>query len=46
VEVVIVGLDAGDVDFDLDDVGVDSIDRGAEGFVEHAKAGERGETAP
>ena len=35
VEMVLVSLDAGDDDFYLDDVGIDSIDCSAERFVEH-----------
>ena len=35
VEMVLVGFDAGDVDFYLDYVGIDSIDSGTERFVEH-----------
>ena len=35
VEVILVALDAGAVDFDLNNVGVDVVDRGAESFVEH-----------
>ena len=38
VEVVLVGLDAGAVDFDLHDVGVDAIRCGAECFVKHSAA--------
>ena len=34
-EVVLMALDAGAVDFDLDEVGVDAVDRCAESFVEH-----------
>jgi len=38
-EVVLIALDAGAVDFDMDDVGVDvgvdAVDRCAESFVEH-----------
>ena len=40
VKVVLVGLDAGAVDFYLDDVGVDAVDRGAEGLVEHGCSGQ------
>ena len=39
VKVVLVGLDAGAVDFHLDDVGVDAVDGGAEGLVEHGCSG-------
>ena len=35
VEVVLIALDAGAVDFDLNDVGVDAVDGGAESFIEH-----------
>ena len=35
VEVVLVGLDARAVDLDLDDVGVDALNGGAESFIEH-----------
>ena len=35
VEVVLIALDAGAVDFDLDNVGIDAVDGGAESFVEH-----------
>lgn len=35
VEVVLIALDAGAVDLDLDDVGIDAVTRGAESFVEH-----------
>jgi len=34
-EVVLIPLDAGAVDFEQDDVGVDAVDRCAESFVEH-----------
>ncbi len=34
-KVVLVSLDAGAVDLDLDDIGIDAIDRGAESFIEH-----------
>jgi hypothetical protein len=34
-EVVLITLDAGAVDLDLDDVGIDALNRGAERFVEH-----------
>jgi len=36
VEVVLIALDAGAVDFHLNDVGIDAVDGGAESFVEHA----------
>jgi hypothetical protein len=42
VEMVVVGLDPGDVDLDLDDVGVDSVDYGAKGLVEHWQGGRTG----
>src|SRR5689334_23340236 len=32
---VLIALDAGAVDLDLDNVGVDAVDSGAESFVEH-----------
>jgi len=35
VKVVLVALDAGAVDFDLNNVGIDAVDGGAESFVEH-----------
>src|SRR5579863_4912297 len=35
VEMVLVGLDAGAVDLDLNDVGVDAVDGGAESLIEH-----------
>ena len=35
VEVVLIGLDARNVDLDLNNVGVDAVDGGAESFVEH-----------
>ena len=35
VEMILIGLDAGAVDLDLDDVGVDAVDGGAESFIEH-----------
>jgi len=35
VEVILVGLDAGAIDFHLNDIGVDAIDRGAESLVKH-----------
>ena len=35
VEVVLIALDAGAVDLDLDDVGIDAVNGGAESFVEH-----------
>ncbi len=35
VEVVLIALDAGAVDFHLNDVGVDAVDGGAESFIEH-----------
>jgi hypothetical protein len=34
-KVVLVGLDTRTVDFHLDDIGIDAIDRGAKSFVEH-----------
>ncbi len=37
VEVVLIALDAGAVDFDLNDVGVDAVDGGAESFIEHGR---------
>ena len=37
VEVVLIALDAGAVDFDLNDVGVDAVDGGAESFVKHGE---------
>jgi hypothetical protein len=39
VEVVILRFDSGEIDFDVNDVGVDAVDRGAEGFEEHESAG-------
>jgi len=38
VEVDFVQFYSGDVDFDFDDTGVDTVDRGTEGFVEHVEA--------
>ena len=35
VEVVLLGLHAGEVHFNVDDAGVDAVDGGAEGFEEH-----------
>jgi hypothetical protein len=35
VKVVLIALDPGAVDFHLNDVGIDAVDRGAESFVEH-----------
>jgi hypothetical protein len=35
VEVVLIALDAGAVDFHLNNVGIDAVDGGAESFVEH-----------
>ena len=35
VEVVFLGLHAGEVHFDVDDAGIDAVDGGAEGFEEH-----------
>jgi hypothetical protein len=35
VEVILIALDAGAVDFHLNDVGIDAVDGGAESFVEH-----------
>ncbi len=34
-EVVLIALDAGAVDFHLNNVGIDAVDGGAESFVEH-----------
>ena len=39
VKVVFVLLDAGDVDLDLNDVGVDAVDGGTQGLVEHRGTG-------
>jgi len=39
VELIFGGLDAGYVDFDFDDVGIDAIDGGAEGLIEHGSSG-------
>jgi hypothetical protein len=33
--VVFISLDAGDVDLNFDDAGVDTVNGGAEGLVEH-----------
>ena len=38
VEVDFVQFYSGDVEFDFDDTGVDTVDRGTEGFVEHVEA--------
>jgi hypothetical protein len=35
VKVVLVSLDAGDIHLDLNDAGVDAINRGAESFIKH-----------
>jgi hypothetical protein len=35
VKVVFIGLDAGDVDLNFDDAGVDTVNGGTEGLVEH-----------
>jgi len=40
VKVILVGLDAGTIDLHLNNVGVDAVDRGAEGLVEHGAPGE------
>jgi hypothetical protein len=40
VEMILVGLDAGAIDLYLNNVGVDPIDGGAEGLVEHERSGE------
>src|ERR1019366_8237062 len=37
VELLFVGLDAGEVDLDVDDAGVDAVDGGAAGFEEHRR---------
>ena len=37
VKVVLIALDAGAVDLDLDDVGIDSVNSGAERLVQHRK---------
>lgn len=42
VEVVLIALATGAIDFDLDDVGIDSVDSGAESFIEHCWGLERG----
>ena len=39
VEVIFIGLDAGDVDLDLNDAGIDAIHRGARGLIEHEVVG-------
>ena len=38
-EVILIGLDAGAIDFYLNNIGVDTVDRGAEGLVEHGCSG-------
>jgi hypothetical protein len=38
VEVLLAGLDAGDIHLNLDDVGVNAINRRAKGLVEHTFA--------
>jgi hypothetical protein len=35
---IFVTLDAGDIDLDFDDIGIDAIHSGAEGLIEHRRA--------
>ncbi len=37
VKCVLVGLDGRDIDLNLDEAGVDAVDRGAKSLVEHAR---------
>jgi hypothetical protein len=46
VEVVLVGFDPGAIDFHLNDIGVDAVDCGAEGLIEHGCAPARHPSSP